>query len=259
MIKRGKILRDTAVGPGLLSVDGNQHAFTLEGMWRSDTAPRIGMVADVNFDGDRVESVRAVPENQIAKEQAEQALHRGSVVARQIKDKFGLPAIVAFSVLIVGWFILPSVEIGRDTIGVQASFWQLLHVLGHVNALQNLSPLGLASSNMGICGLFALASLSGPFLSFFWHDRRAILGGLMPLLIMLLAGLLVAHSIRQAGEQAGRAMDVLGSSAAGQKMMQEFTAEFMSQFQIGIGVYVSLAACCYFAFAAVRKYLVAGA
>jgi hypothetical protein len=112
-------------------VDGNQHSFTLEGMWQSDMAPKVGMVADVNVDGDRVESVRAVPENQVAKEQAEQALRKGSIVAKRIRDKFGLAMIIAFAVLIVGWFFLPSIEVGRDTIGVRASFWQLLHVLGN--------------------------------------------------------------------------------------------------------------------------------
>ena len=252
-------MRDTAVGPGLLTVDGNQHSFTLEGMWLSDTAPKVGMTADVTFDGDRLASVRAVPENQIAKEQAEQALHRGSVVANQIKEKFGLPAIVAFSVLIVGWFFLSSVEVGKEAIGLQISFWQLLGVLGKVNALQNLNVSGLVSNSIGLYGLLALASLACPFLSYFWHDRRATLGGLMPLLMMLLAAALVASGLHQTAKQASAAMGMLGANAAGQKMMQEFTAEFMSQFQIGIGVYVSLAASCYFAFIAVKKYLLAGA
>ena len=49
-IKRGRILRDTTTGEGLVFVDGNQHAFRLEGMWKSEYAPKVNMTVDVEFD-----------------------------------------------------------------------------------------------------------------------------------------------------------------------------------------------------------------
>jgi hypothetical protein len=42
-------------------------------------------------------------------------------------------------------------------------------------------------------------------------------------------------------------------------MVENVMAEFMRESQIGIGVYVSVAAGCYFAFVALKKYLVASA
>ena len=72
MKKRGKILRDTSAGPGLVMAEGQQYTFSLEGMWRSPEAPRVGMVTDVEFDDDSsVRTLTLVPESQLAKEQAE--------------------------------------------------------------------------------------------------------------------------------------------------------------------------------------------
>lgn len=243
----------------MLSVDGIQHSFILEGMWRSDAAPRIGMTAEVTFDGERVESVRAVAENQLAKEQAELALQHGSDIAHRLKEKFGLPAIIAFAVLIIGWFFLTSIEVGRGTIDLHITFWQLLHVLGSVNALQGLAEGALASNSVGFYGLLALISLGSPFLSFVWHDRRAALGGLLPLIMMLLVAALVANGLHEAAQQASRALGLLGTNAAAQKMMEAASAEFMEEFRLGAGIYLSAAASAYFAFIAVKKYLVAGA
>jgi len=260
MTRRGKILRDTHAGPGLLAVDGAQYPFHLEGMWQSDEAPRVGMVVDVAFDHENaVESVRCVPENLLAKEQAEQALRKGTLLANQIKAKVGLPTLIASGVLLIGWFFLSSLDIGRETAGVQVTFWQLLGYLGKTGAIRALNPYELAHNDMGIYGLLGLLSLAGPFLFYFWRDPRAALGGLLPLAVMVAAALFVANGLRQAAHQAAAVADIFGESAAGQKMVDEATAAFMSQFQIGVGAYVSLAAACYFAYIGVKRYLAARA
>ena len=49
MVWRGRILRDTNSGPGLLAVNGKQYTFTLEDMWQSEVPPRPGMVVEVSF------------------------------------------------------------------------------------------------------------------------------------------------------------------------------------------------------------------
>ena len=72
MKKRGKVLRDTSAGPGLLMVEGQQYPFALEGVWKSEVAPRSGLVVVVEFDqGGQIVAIIAVPESQLAKEQAE--------------------------------------------------------------------------------------------------------------------------------------------------------------------------------------------
>ena len=75
MTKRGKILRDTSAGNGLIVVDGQQYSFTLEGTWKSEVPPTVGTAVDVEFnDAGQVASLRAVPESQLTKEQAQAAL-----------------------------------------------------------------------------------------------------------------------------------------------------------------------------------------
>jgi hypothetical protein len=50
MTKKGRVLRDTSAGEGLVFVEGNQYPFRLEGMWRSEYAPKTNMAVDVDFD-----------------------------------------------------------------------------------------------------------------------------------------------------------------------------------------------------------------
>src|SRR5260370_24485819 len=71
MTKRGKVLRDTSAGPGLISIDGQHHQFSLEGVWRSDAPPVPGMAVAVVFaKGRSIAAVTAVSESQISHEQA---------------------------------------------------------------------------------------------------------------------------------------------------------------------------------------------
>jgi hypothetical protein len=73
MSKRGKILRDTNTGTGLVVVEGQQHQFILEEVWKSAVPPKPAMAVDVDFaaDGTISSSIIAVSDSQIAKEQAE--------------------------------------------------------------------------------------------------------------------------------------------------------------------------------------------
>ncbi len=62
MTKRGQILVGghasfTGQGrseaePGLLTVEGKQYSFVVEGMWRSEVAPQAGMLVEVEFDSE---------------------------------------------------------------------------------------------------------------------------------------------------------------------------------------------------------------
>jgi hypothetical protein len=47
---RGKILREPSQNPGIVMIQGQQFQFQREGVWRSETAPRAGLVVDVNLD-----------------------------------------------------------------------------------------------------------------------------------------------------------------------------------------------------------------
>lgn len=252
MRKRGKILRDTSAGPGLLMAEGQQYSFPLEGVWRSETPPHPGLVVDLDLGEDGiVKTVTAVPESQIAKEQAEQALAaaraKGGALASSAVERFGKPTLIATGVLIIGWFFLSTISINGGFLGtMDFTFWRVLSFVNSKNAFEAPGTLKDGSST-GFYGLLAVIALAGPFLSTFWKDRRALLGGLFPLLFMLLVALLVRNAIASATAGApAEAMDVARD-------------EIARQFSVGMGAYVSLLAALYLAFINVKKFLVARA
>jgi hypothetical protein len=255
MKKRGKILRDTAAGPGLIAADGQQYPFSLEGTWRSEEVPRVGMAVEMEIDDrDSVVAVTALPESQLAREQAEAAMavarERGAALASGAVARFGVPALVAAAALVVGWTMLAAVSVAVPFGGnIHVTFWG---VLGLLNS-GNFATLATGSApSAGIYGLLAAVAIAGPFLHYFWKDRRAALAGLLPLVFMLLIALLVRNSLH----------GLLGGGGDG-GMMQEFAdrarEEAMKAVSIGSGVYVSLVAALYFAFVSARRYMAAGA
>ena len=158
MTKRGRILRDTNVGPGMLTVDGTQYSFTLEGMWRSDIPPRTGMMVEVNFNSAGApEAVYAVSEGQIAKEQAQKALasalHHGETMKGGILKRFGIGNAVAMILLLVSFFFLPNLRVGSAFGGLALSGWEGT----------GLNPATMMTNDWGILSLLAIACLFIPF------------------------------------------------------------------------------------------------
>lgn len=111
MAKRGRILSDPTAGPGRVMVQGRQHVFGLDGVWRSDALPRPGVVVDVEFDqSGRVCSMDAVPEARLAREQVQAALAsvmgKGAAVGAGIATRFGPIQLAVIVLLVAGWFLL---------------------------------------------------------------------------------------------------------------------------------------------------------
>src|SRR6185369_11564179 len=103
MIRRGRILRDTTAGPGLLVVDDTQLLFTRERMWTSANPPARGMVVDVEVNGSTVVSVEPVRRGQLARERAERVFaavrQRSATLMHGSVARFGLPALIAEATL----------------------------------------------------------------------------------------------------------------------------------------------------------------
>jgi hypothetical protein len=247
MKKRGKVLRD--VGPGLLMVEGQQYPFWLEGIWKSDVPPKPGMVVDVEFDKEgKIISIYAVPESQLAKEQAEAAMavarEKGAALASGMVAKFGLPSLVAAGLLIIGWFFLSTVTVQLPFMGkLEFTFW---HILGYLNVNNGLQLLERnRHPSAGFYGFLALVALVGPFVHHFWKDKRAALGGTAPLLFMVIVGLMIRSSIQSAFSG--------GSDPAGvARQMQE---EAMKAVSLGFGAYISVLVSLYFAAVGTKRFL----
>ncbi len=258
MKKRGKVLRDPVAGPGLLMVEGQQYSYSLEGVWKSDIPPKPGLAVDVDFDSaGQIIAINAVPESQLAKEQAEAAMlvakEKGAAFASGLVAKFGIPHLVAAGLLIVGWFFVSTVSVDAAFMGkLQFTFWDVLGLLNAKNAMEALG-MGSHSFSAGIYGFFAIACLAGPFVSYFWKDKRAHLGALLPLTFMIIVAFMVRSTVQSA----------FGGPAATQGMFAEMQnraqEEAMKAISLGMGAYLSILASLYFAGIGAKNFLVAKA
>jgi hypothetical protein len=209
-------------------------------------------VVDVDFDpAGQVSGITPVPEGKLAKEQAEVALEfaraKGAALASGMVARFGVPRLVAAAALVLGWFFLSAVSVDAGFVGqMKVTFWQ---VLGFLNVSSPLEAIGRSGGpSAGLYGVLAVACLAGPFLSYFWKDARAHLGGLLPLALMLLVALIVSSKLSSAFGVPADAMYA--------DMQRQARAEAMKAISIGAGTYFSVLASLYFAATGLKAYLV---
>lgn len=269
MLKRGKILRDTSQGDGLLSIEGQQYPFRLEGVWKSDVSPKPDMVVEVAFgNANQVTSITALTETQLAKEQAELAMsavkQQSAQLAYGMVERFGMPLLAAMALLIVGWFVLNTLSIQlspRNSINL--SFWQILAIVNAPDGVVQAVSAGRNGSNGGgIYSVVALLSLLGPLARFFWKDPRAHLGGALPLLCMALVAAMIYSGIHDSMKDEQMAALSLGGAQATailKDMNDRLLAEMLKAITIGAGGYLSLLVSLYLAAKGVIQFLAAKA
>lgn len=248
MLQRGRILRDTTSGVGLISANGNQYEFKLEGMWRSDISPQQNMVVDFELDdAGKITSLSAVNETDLAKEQAEKAMlavkEKGLSAINGISSSVSKPVLIASATLLVSWFFLNTIwlQIDRNN-QIVISFWNLLGLANSSGGLDTLMSLASGDNNKGIYGLLAIASLAGPFIYHFWKTSIAHIGNCMPLITMLLAAFSLASS----------ALNASSSQFGNQVAMEVLKAT-----HLGAGFYLGLISSIFLAFVGLKKYLAA--
>src|SRR5262249_55077595 len=155
--------------------------FGLDGIWRGDVPPAPGMPVTVEFAaGGVIAGITPIAESQIAKEQAEvvmkAAKERGGALASAAVARFGLPLLIATGLLIFGWFILSAVSVQTMFGKLTFTFWQILGLLNAESPLETLMS-GHRGPSAGFYGFLAIVAMAGPFLRFFWQDKRASIGG----------------------------------------------------------------------------------
>lgn len=278
MAQRGKVLRDTSNGKGLISAAGTQYEFSLEGCWKSDVSPKVGMVVEFELNAEsNICSASAVPENQLVKEQAELAMQaakeKGMAMFSAASARIGTPVLVAWAALIIAWFFMKMFTFtaaNNESLVVSQTFWQLLG-LANVSSLIDFMPLLKAEGlDKGIYAFLAIAVLTGPAISQFWKDSKAHLGNCLPLVFMLVIfaavyfvlGDLLAAVIKQQQDSAAQLSYWGGKAAAipsASEAMAQGKAKFLQQIHVGLGAYVALAASAYLAIIGLKRFLVAKA
>src|SRR5260370_2955530 len=140
---RGKVLREPNAGRGLLMVEGQQYKFSLDGVWKSETLPKPGLDVDVDLDQNlQILAITAIPEAQIAKEQAEKAMakakEKGGEVFRKVVAKCGAPALVAAALLVLGWLFFTTVSVQMPLVGkLDFTFFEVLVFVIASNPLES--------------------------------------------------------------------------------------------------------------------------
>ncbi len=257
MKMRGKLLREPNGGPGLLMAQGQQYKFSLEGVWKSEAAPKAGQDLDIDLDQNlQVVSISVVTDSQIAKEQAEQAMakvkEQGGKLVGQAVAKFGVPNLVAAGCLIVGWLWLTTASVALPMVGkMEFTFWQVLQMINASNPAEIMDRA--SGSSAGIYGFIAIIALLGPFVHYFWKDRRAVLAGLAPLLFMIVIAIMARSSFMNAFTGGANISPDFGD------MAKQALEEAMKAISLGFGAYLSILASLYFAAISAKQFLVSRA
>lgn len=228
-LRRGRILRDTNVGPGILVVDGMQHTFTLERLWRSDIPPRVGMTIDAFFDTEGIlESVRAVSDAQVAKEQAQKALsgalRHGEAVGGAVRARFGATTIALEVLLLISFFALPAVAVNA---GLGQQQWTCWEAIG-MNIRQ------MATNDRGLLSLLAVVCLFAPVAVPFMQQTWARWLNAAPLVFCVIATAGMTLEIQRFFSEMTGAMGGLGGREAANEAAQQFS----HLLSIRMGVYL---------------------
>jgi len=252
MTKRGRVLRVPGDAPGLLMVEGQQFLFAADRLWKSPVPPTAGLVVDVDLDGNsRLIAVAAVADSQLEREQGEvrnpKSIDKAIQSFAGVIARCGMMNLVALLALIVAWCLLTNVSMQIPLVGrIDFTFWQVLGLLNKRNAIQAIELRG-ESYSVGYYGCLAVVALTGPFLNRVWKDKRALLGGLAPLLFTLIVWMLARSMMQNAF--AGNFGDTYAD------LGRDVHSEVMKVVSLRAGAYLSALAGLYFSVVAAKQFL----
>ena len=280
---KGRVLRDTTHGEGLMSVEGNQYTFRLEGMWKSDIAPKVNMQVEVDFDdAGTVVAVRGVDPAAAAREQAAQMAAKATETTKKLAAELqakggpmmekaipvvqrytaliGIPTLIALAVVFFGWFIFSTLVIellGRETV----TFYQVMGLLN--NPESGLEALGSGRRpGTGIYGIVTFLAFLAPLLPHFVSIRQLWFAYFAPIGWMLLAYIIGRWKISSAMSAGSEDIGAFGGAEAeefARQMQEEMMNAIGEAVSMGLGAWMAIAAGLYLAYAGYTRYRAASA
>ena len=237
MNKTGKVLRVPGDNPGLVSLEGQQHSFTLETHWRSDDPPAIGMVVDavLAVDGHLL-TLKRQDLRQVASDQAKKTLDtmktNGLPIARQLIDAVGPWQLGAVVLLYASWHWLDFLNLKMMGQGTGLTLVQLLPALKG-NSMEAM--LSMANGSGGFSGFLLWVALLAPLAIPLLKHRHAPLLALAPLAFLLYLYIALQVLI-------SRAMDSVKGMGGmfGDKYAQQMMDQVSNAFSFGAGAYLSV-------------------
>ena len=183
--------------PGLLIAEGQQYAFSRDIQWQSPTPPKPGMLVEMDLDeAGRIQALHALSETALASRDSPQLAVRQPGTGREKRIPLG--EIIGAIFLTISWLLLTGVSFQTALGRSDFTLWQMLGLLNSSGVIDPMS----ARPGGGPYGFLALFVLSGPFWFRLWKHRFALLGGLMPfMLIAALAWLMPDELSRIAGDE----------------------------------------------------------
>lgn len=260
---RGKIMRDTNAGPGIVFVNGEQKEFRLEQHWTSAVPPKVGATVEVQFNEQgELNSLALVDDTELAKEQAQKAAEAAASFAqkhgRSLVTKVGAPTLVAVSLLALAWLYLAAVHVRISAnFGQSATFYEILKLVSAGGNLEALASVKHGSA--GIYGLLMWAALLAPLATHFHPNKHLAWGYCAPLAFMVSVGLGVYLEIKQ---QLSASQNAMGAMFGGKtsQMMGDMANEMLSMalkaISLGMGFYLALIVALALAAIGLKKVLV---
>lgn len=263
---RGRVLRDTTNGDGLIGSDGKQYEFKLEEVWKSDLPPKPGMIVELELNADNiVVGIDVVDETKLAKEQAEKALEliksKSGSAYEALSTRVGSSVLIATAVLLVSWIFLTTISIQvTSTMKYSMTFWDIIGIANISGGIESFQNGG--DEDVGLYGLMLFFALAGPFLFQFWKDPIAHLGNFLPLIFMAFIAISIYVDIQASIVAASNVSSFFGGARSGrfaENMLNEMLQAIYQSMHLGIGAYLSLIASSYLAVIGAMKFLVAKA
>ena len=161
-------------------------------------------------------------------------------------SRSALPTLAAVAALAVSWIFLNTISLQvAPGYAIGVTFWKLLAVLSSPAGI--IAGIKSGQAGTGVYGVLAAVAFLAPLAPLFWKDRRAHLGGLLPLAFMLLVAVIAYGSVTSGANDVASG---LGGRLA--RAMQEHAArQALRAVSLGAGFYLAIAASVYLAAKAV--------
>lgn len=257
---RGKILRDTNSGAGIVFVNGEQKQFTLEQHWKSATAPVVNQTVDVELSATgEVLAISLVDETALAKEQAQQMAGEAVVRARKLSNyvlaTVGPVTLGAVLLLLLSWTCLNFVSISISRGYSEGA--NLYEILKLANAGEGISALGGGKhASAGVYGWLMWAAALLPLLPCLLKHKFAWAANFAPLVFMLAVGYSIYAAIQKQVGVASSMGGMFGGAQAlqmAEKMASEMVSAAVRAMSLGLGFYISVAVALYFCYVGVTS------
>lgn len=236
---RGKIIHyNGSDGKGLTAASGRQFSFDIS-QWRSESAPAVNQVVDLQLDGEVVSAIRRVPDEVLLREKAAEVVGRlgglGAAALGNLRgntpaagegaptmvDRLGRRLIAVHALFAVSALALPYLRITHPFVGSSRSFT--------LAGLADMSSQLGSGIGGGVLPWLAIGAIAVPL---FWRSRWAWLALLLPLLASLVPVWDLFAAIRRTTSQA---------SAFDQRLGSAVTEQLLKMLDTGPGLWVCLA------------------